>query len=391
MNALANRFRVIDVDTHVVEPYDLWTARVPEKYGDLIPHVRWDEKAECDAWYFGDARYMVGAAAPAMAGWPEHPPYRPKRIQDVDPATWRAQDRLKRMDEYGIWAQVLYPNVVFFGTETLLSQRDPELMLACITAYNDWQTEWASADPTRFYPQTVIPFWDLDASLREIDRCVAMGHKGLVFTGSPEYFKLPRLGERHWEPLWSACEERGLPINFHVGGGDTEIMNLFPPEIGRHAVFAGMSVLFFLTTAPAIVQIIASGVCHRHPKLNFVSVESGVGWLPFLLESMDWQWQNCGVHKEHPEYGLLPSEFFKRQIYGAFWFERNTLKPTVDLIGADNLLFETDFPHPTSMSPGPASIAQTPRDYIGDVLDGLPEDAARKILHDNAARIYHLD
>jgi predicted TIM-barrel fold metal-dependent hydrolase len=161
--------------------------------------------------------------------------------------------------------------------------------------------------------------------------------------------------------------------------------------VGKHADYASMGVLFFMSNAAALTQIICGGICHRFPKLNFILVESGLGWLPFALASLDWQWVNCGVPKEHPEYKLLPSEYFKRQIYGSFWFERETLAPAIAALGADNVLFETDFPHPTSMSPGPATSAKSPGEYIEAVFKDLPEDSVRKILHDNAARIYHID
>ena len=122
-----------------------------------------------------------------------------------------------------------------------------------------------------------------------------------------------------------------------------------------------------------------------------MSVESGVGWIPLLLEAVDWQWKNCGVPMEHPEYDLLPSEYFKRQIYGCYWFERETARFAMEWLGDDNILYETDFPHPTSMSPGPATSAISPRDFIQQSLGDLPATTQRKVLHDNAARIYHLD
>ena len=92
--------------------------------------------------------------------------------------------------------------------------------------------------------------------------------------------------------------------------------------------------------------LLFGGVCARFPELMMVSVESGVGWLPALLETFDWQWGNSGVVAEHPEYDLLPSEYFRRQIYGCFWFERQS---AIDAIVRypDNFLYETDFPHPT--------------------------------------------
>jgi predicted TIM-barrel fold metal-dependent hydrolase len=169
-----------------------------------------------------------------------------------------------------------------------------------------------------------------------------------------------------------------------------ELFGAGHPDNGPHANYATMGVSFFMGNARTIAQLVCGGICHRFPNLNFVSVESGIGWIPYALEALDWQWKNCGVAKEHPEYDLLPSEYFRRQIYGCFWFERDTARAAFDLIGVDNVLYETDFPHPTSMSPGPASIAQRPNEYIRDTLGSLDDASVRKILHDNAARIYHL-
>jgi predicted TIM-barrel fold metal-dependent hydrolase len=87
---------------------------------------------------------------------------------------------------------------------------------------------------------------------------------------------------------------------------------------------------------------------------------------------------------------LLPSEYFRRQVYSSFWFEKASLRAALDVLGPDNLLYETDFPHPTSMSPGPATIAVPPTQYIDEALDGQPAETIEKLLHGNAARIYHL-
>jgi predicted TIM-barrel fold metal-dependent hydrolase len=191
--------------------------------------------------------------------------------------------------------------------------------------------------------------------------------------------------------MWRSAEEKGLPVNFHIASGDLDPFSVGHPDNGPHANYAAMGVSFFMANAKTIAQLITGGICHRFPDLNFVSVESGIGWIPFALAALDWQWQNCGVPVEHPEYDLLPSEYFRRQIYGCFWFERETALTAIEQLGADNVLYETDFPHPTSMSPGPASIAERPDDFVRAVFADLPLETTRKILHDNAARIYHLD
>jgi predicted TIM-barrel fold metal-dependent hydrolase len=390
MSTVISDIPIVDTDTHVVEPPDLWTSRVSSRWGDLVPHVGWDGDKEEEAWFMGDAR-LGAVGGPAMAGWHEYAPSHPRRWEDTDPSASDPIKRLAVMDRYGIRSQVLYPNVAVFDAKTILSMNEPELQLSLIRAYNDFLTEWTIIAPGRYIAVASLPFWDLDATLAEIERCAANGHQGIVFTQDPGYFGLPVLTDRYWDPMWASAQEKGLPVNFHIASGDLDLFKIGHPDNGVHANYASMGVSFFMGNARTMSQLICGGICHRFPELNFVSVESGVGWIPFALEALDWQWKNCGVVIEHPEYDLLPSEYFKRQIYGCFWFERDSAHGAIEQIGADNVLYETDFPHPTSMSPGPASAAQAPDEYLRSNFGDLDELSLRKVLHDNAARIYHLD
>jgi len=380
---------VVDVDTHLVEPPDLWTSRVAARAADSVPHVRWDDEGHAEFWFLGNQRLgAVGAAA--QAGWREPAPDHPRRWAEVDAAAWDAGARLRRMDEDGISAQVLYPNVSLHAA-ALMDIAEPALRHDCVAAYNDYQTEWSDAAPDRLLPVTSLPFWNLPATLAEIDRCAAAGHRGINFSQDPSVFGLPRLTDPHWDPLWAKADETGLPVNFHIATGDVSVVEKpGHASCGAHANYASMGVTLFLGNARTIAQLVCGGICHRYPGVQFVLVESGIGWLPFALDALDWQWRNCGVAAEHPEYDLLPSEYFQRQIHGSLWFERDNLAFVLERLGPGNLLYETDFPHPTSMSPGPASIAVSPRDFIDDTFGDLPAGVTRRILHDNAAALYGL-
>jgi uncharacterized protein len=390
MSAALSSIPIIDTDTHVVEPPDLWTSRISSKHGDLVPHVRWDDKRGEDGWFMGD-QYLSGVGSAAMAGWHEHPPFHPRTWSDTDPTCWDANRRAAMMDDYGIRSQLLYPNVAVFNAKTLLGLDDATLQLDFVRAYNDYLVEWGSAQPGRLVPIATLPFWDIDLTLAEMERVAETGHKGVTFTQDPSAFGLPMLTDRYWDPMWASAQEKGLPINFHIASGEVDLNGFGHPDNGKHANYAMMGVSFFMGNAKTISQLTVGGICHRFPDLKFVSVESGIGWIPFALAGLDWQWQNCGGFKEHPDYELLPSEYFKRQIYGCFWFEQDTALSAIEQLGADNVLFETDFPHPTSMSPGPASIAQRPDDFLRDHFSSLDETTLRKVLHDNAAKLYGLD
>lgn len=404
---IAERLKVVDCDTHVIEPYDLWTSRLPQKWVDRVPRVaRYSGDAVLtgptlkrpgdDVWIMGDQTAEDPACMPVgvvmMAGYhgalPDHPPTQ----SDADPSCYDPTARLKKMDEYGVHAQLLYPNVGGFGFGRFLSLGDSELMLACVQAYNDFLVDYASAAPGRFIPLMATPFWDIGETVKEVERCYAAGHKGIVFTAAPETYGQPFFGDAHWDPLWERAQALGLPINFHIGNGNfagsAPRMN---PANGIQINYARSTASAFIGNSAGIMEAIGSGVLHRFSRLNIVSVESGIGWIPFMLEAMEWQWDNSGVHEEHPEYNLTPTEYFKRQVYGCFWFEEGSAKAALDLLGPDNFLFETDFPHPTSIAPGPNSRSLNPIDHIETYLGQLPEETLRKVLHDNAARIYHLD
>jgi predicted TIM-barrel fold metal-dependent hydrolase len=386
MAGIFDRYQVIDVDTHVTEPPDVWTSRVSKKWGDLVPHVA--RKGRKEMWMIGDKPFMpVGISA--MAEYDGLLPDFPDTYQDAIPASYDAKARLEYMDREGIWAQVLYPNVGGFGSGRFLEMGEPELMLECVRAYNDFLVDWCSADPKRLIAVMALPFWDVKASVRELERCAKTGHKGVLFGSQPHVFGQPHLVDRHWDPIFAAAQDAELPISFHIGSGDVSDILGGGPGLGLRTNLARTSAQLFMENSHCISDIIFGGVCHRFPKLDFVSVESGASWLLFAIEAFDWQWLNNGVRSEHPEYDLMPSEYFRRQIYGCFWFEGEGAKKAIEIF-PDNMLYETDFPHPTSMSPGPQSAAEHPRDYVERVLGDLPEDKIRKVVHDNAARVYHL-
>jgi predicted TIM-barrel fold metal-dependent hydrolase len=321
-----------------------------------------------------------------VAGWPEPFPAAPRNMDEVPRAAWNAAARLEYMDSLGIWAEVMYPNVGGFGNQGFLSLGDPELMLACVRAYNDWLTEWCATDARRLLPITATPFWDVDACVDEIERCAALGHRGVLFTGEPQHFGLPYLGDRHWDRFYAAAQDAQLPISFHIGSGD--FTSGFAPErIQAHGIgptYVATSVALFLDNGAQIVDLLLSGVLPRFPELRFISVESGIGFLPFLLEAADYAFGQAAARKERPELELLPSEYFHRQVYGCWFFEERAPARVVAEIGADNICFETDYPHPICLY---GNVREKIEASVGD----QPADIRRKLLWGNAAGLYRVD
>jgi uncharacterized protein len=376
-------YRIIDCDTHITEPRDVWTARVPARYLERVPHVVRNAEGR-DVWML-DGAQIYTAGLTATAGWSEPFPSGPPTYEDMHPAAHDPHARLALMDENEIWAQVLYPNVAGFGSQRFLRIPDDELKLICVRAYNDFLRDWASADSRRLITIMSMPYWDVAECVREVERGIALGHRGILFTGEPQRFGLPFLGERHWDPLWSVAQEAGLAVHFHIGSGD--VGSIFSPErIAAHgsaATYALSSVDLFLKNGVQVADLLTSGVLPRFPKLRFVSVESGIGWVPFVLEAVDHSYLEARHHRTS-EWDMLPSDYFRRQVYACHWFETVATTKLLEDLPIDNLLFETDFPHPTCLYDNIAS-------RIEASMGALSPERRHQLLWTNAAGLYGIE
>ena len=374
---------IFDTDTHVIEPADLWTSRLPDAWGNLRMHVRWDEPMKAEVWEIGEK--VVGKAwQSAMWGWDEPFPSAPPTLADAQPATYDVRERLKAMDASGVRIAVLYPNIAGLAFDPFVTLDDPEVSVAHVRAYNDFQLDFISPAPERFVPMCVVPYWDVPSAVAEIERVAGMGFGGIVMTGAPHKHDQPYIGDHHWDPMWQACLDAGLSVSFHTANGDLS-EHLTPARAavdGIGVTYARTSTSSFLDNGHQVTDLLLCGVLARYPDLKFVSVESGLGWIPFVLESCDYHFKKGKVWQDKPEFGsMLPSDLFRRQVYANYWFER--LEPWhVEQIGADNILFETDFPHPTCLYGEEVEAA------VANGLDELPTDIQEKILWRNAAELY---
>jgi uncharacterized protein len=391
--------KVIDADTHLTEPSDLWTSRAPAAYKDRVPRVekRSDEEMAKATGNVGPGRVWVvdgrilgqgGAGGvidknnvkvkgSAFRHWP---------LTEVSPAASFIEPRLDLMDEVGIWGHIMYPNLVGFGGQEFAKIDDPELRLLCATIYNDAMAEFAEESHGRINGMAVLPWWDIDLCVREVERIHNLGLKGVNTNADPQNQGYPDLSDPHWEPLWDVCESLNLPINFHVGASQTQMSwhgNAPWPSFDQERKTALGSAILFLGNARVIGNLIYSGICERHPNLKFVSVESGIGWLPFMLETLDYQAEETAPHSLD-FLSMKPSDYFYRQMYACFWFESKNLIHDVTQLGYDRCMFETDFPHPTCLYPDPLSI-------IAERMSSIDYEDRKQLLSGTAAAVYNLD
>ena len=385
---LLSDVKVIDVDTHLTEPHDLWTSRAPRGWEERVPQVKvidGDPKWIADGVVLGraSASSVIGpdgskSLGSEFIGW---------TIEQAHPAAWNSgRTRLDLMDELGVWAQIIYPNVVGFGGQRFAQVADPELRLLCASLYNDAMAEIQDESGGRLLPMGAVPWWDIDAAVKEVERFHGLGLHGVNTNADPQNHGLPDLADRAWDPFWEICADLSLPVNFHIGGSDTQLsfFGSTPwPSLGDDQKLAVGSAMMYVVNARVLGNLIFSGVLERFPTLKVVSVESGIGWIPFFLEALDHQ-----LHETAPNttdyLSLRPSEYFKRQVYSCFWFEHLDLPRVIDALGVDNVMFETDFPHPTCLYP--QSLEQ-----VVDVLEPFTPEDRVKLMSGNAARVYNID
>ena len=380
--------KIIDADTHLSEPADLWTSRAPARYRDLVPQQR--QINGRGRWVIGGDIDLGGTGASSVVdpqgektygvGWMK------LDVSEVHAASSQIPARLAMMDRLGVYAQIMYPNLAGFGNQAFLRVQDPELRLLCAQIYNDAGAEHQEQSGQRIFTMALVPWWDIDAAVQEVRRCAAMGLRGVVTCSNPEDAGLADLSRPDWEPFFEACQELGMSINFHIGSSQRE-MDFYGktswPSHGNETRLALGSANLFMGNARVIGNLIYAGVAERFPGCKFVSVESGVGWVPFYLDALDYE-----MHETMPNDGkklsLLPSEYYKRQFYSCFWFERTGLVGAIAALGAETVLFETDFPHPTCLYPDG-------RDHIRSSLAQLDDYTRRRVLQDNAAALYRIE
>jgi predicted TIM-barrel fold metal-dependent hydrolase len=195
------------------------------------------------------------------------------------------------------------------------------------------------------------------------------------------------LASQSWDPFWETCAGLGLPVHFHIGASQTAMtfFGQYPWE--SHAENTKLAIggtLLFIGNARVVVNTILSGMFDRHPTLKVVSVESGVGWIPFILEALDYEMSE-NAPPELAAMGKMPSEYFRSNLFATFWFEnnRNKLPDLIDAVGEDCILFETDFPHPTCLYPNPLQSVEAK-------METLAPETRRKIFGENARKLYRL-
>ena len=360
--------RAISADSHVQESPELFETRVPEEFRARLPRVVEEEDG---AQFFVAEGRNKRRFDLAEANIDEDDLNREFR-QDPSGGT-DIPYRMKDQDRDGVAAEVLYPNSLL----TLFGSTDPAFQIGVARAYNDWAIELFGGHSDRFAPAAIVPVIDVGMAVEEVRRVAGLGYK---LISAPIHLKYQPYSLPIYEPLWNALEETGLPLSLHFVTGSEDHT---PEDLGDEKE-GGFLTYMVTAMAEGIVPatvFVSSGVLARHPSMHTVIVECGAGWLPWVLYTMDDQYERKHMWIE-PKLDMKPSEYFKRQGHTTFSDDLAALR-MLDFIGPETLMWGSDYPHDEGTFPHSQEV-------IERTFSELSEENKRKIVYGNAASLYGL-
>ena len=388
-------YDIVSADAHILEPKDIWSNWLPAKYQDKAPKLVKDVDG-------GDAWLHAGAAEPDPIGLVSTPGmawdsfrWTGVTYEDARPGCYNGAERLKDMDIDGVDAEVLFAPQRTIGH--FLGDDEDDFVLAGVDAYNNFLAEeFCAPDASRLIAMAQIPSLGTDVAVDYLLKAAARGFKGVVISNWPGGGE--SVGPED-EPFWAAAAETGLPVCIHINlnsrvsrqkqraataaafkAGSGTLYGGKRPNANAKAV-AGLGGVF-ATVPSTIGQLIFTGVPERHPKLKLALIETGVGWIPHLLEQMDdryWRNRSWGeIPITEP-----PSTYWYRNFSATFIVDRNGIDNR-HAVGVDNIMWSTDYPHHGNDWP-------YSRKTIADMMAHIPQDERAKIVAGNAVRVFNLD
>jgi predicted TIM-barrel fold metal-dependent hydrolase len=377
---LQDHMKIISVDDHLIEHPRVWTDRLPEKYQQVGPHVV--SEGDLDYWQYEDRRVPFASGLGASAGrrredWTS----KGIRAEDIIPGCYDPKARIDDMDTDGVWAQLCFPQYARFAGVRFLEGTDKDLSLLCVQAYNDFVLdEWCATDPSRFIPLSVLPLWDIDLAVQELERVAGKGSRSISFPENPEFLGLPSWHTGYWDPLFAAACAANMPLSIHVGTSQRSAsVSSDAPGAELDGISAAGITCVALTSVATVADLTFSHIFHAFPTLKVAVSEGGIGWIPYLKERMDYTWERqkfwTGINKD-----ARPSELFDRHFWGCFIDDEAGLRER-HAVGVDNMTIESDYPHSDTTWPDT-------RKRVNEVMVDVPDDEVHKIVELNARALY---
>jgi len=349
---------VISADDHMdlmALPPRLWSERLPKNLATRAPQVV--ERDGAPVWVIEERVAGPSGRKPGHL------------LQTVDHGfrPGRPETRLEDMERDGVYAQVIY------GPVRGLPIRDPALRVACLAAYNDWAAEFTRAASDRLIVLAMLPAHDPEVATAELERCGELGHRGVLLSPFESSHALFGNG---WERFWDAAHASGSILHFHLGEG----------HHGLQALPGSWQLPACIATSPmqldeTLAALLLSGVLEQRPGLRAVLGESGLGWLPYMLERLDHEHEKFGDRKLDYRPRMRPSEIFRRQVLATYQEDETGIE-LLDRIGIGSVMWASDYPHGDSTWPDSIACIE------GSQLGRRDPADVRRVVYENAAHLY---
>jgi predicted TIM-barrel fold metal-dependent hydrolase len=368
---------MVSVDDHVVEPPDLFDGHLPEKWRDVAPRVVQKENGT-DVWLY-EGKEIPNIGLNAVSGRPpEEYGMEPTSFEEIRPGCYDIDQRVGDMNANGVLGSMCFPSFPNLCGQLFARSKDKEAALAILKAYNDWHVdEWCGSYPGRFIPLHLPPLWDPAEMAREVHRMAAKGCHAVSFSENPEKLKLPSLHNGAWNPFWEACVEEGTIVCLHIGSSSSLVLT---------SVEAPIDVLITLqpvNIVQAAADLVWSPVLRVYPDLRFALSEGGIGWIPYLMDRLDWIYTRHHLWTGQDFGGRLPSEVFRERVVTCF-IDDPTGVEVRHRVGIDGICWESDYPHSDSTWPS------SPEMFMKS-MGGVPDEEIDQVSHLNAMRHFRYD
>lgn len=375
--------RLISADSHVIEPGDLWVERLNKAFRDRAPRVAPNQVGP-GLWLTapGINPFPLGPNIATGKSGAELNRLLEQGYEGARPSGWDPAERIKDQDIDGVEAEVLYTTLGM----PLFSLPDAELQRACFAVYNDWLAEFCSYSPRRLIGSALISLYDPPAAVAELERCQKAALRAAMITAAPPASR--PYSSPEYDRFWQAASELGMPLSLHIITSNGQSAGVLTADIASRADEGALGMLYLsrYMYLPVDIQVslftlVMGGVLERFSKLTIVSAESDIGWLPHFIFRLDHGYEKFSGIKMR-QLHLKPSDYLRRQIFATFQ-DDPVGTSTYQFFGADNYMWASDFPHSDSTWPDSRKVIQ--RDFAG-----VPDEVTRKIVFENAARLYHI-
>ena len=385
------KHRIVDADCHILEPPDIWKNWLPERYQDKAPRLVKD-RAGGDAWLTavgGDADPIGLVSTPGM-------PFDQFRwfgvtYEEARRGCYNGEARLADMDVDGVDVEILFPPQRTMSH--FLGDDDDDFVLAGVEAYNNFLfEEFCAADPKRLIGLAQMPSLGIDQSVDALRKAKARGAKGVIISNWPSGGESLSTDD---DPFWAAAVDEVIPVSIHINiisrsqraaqrkaaARQGNALYAMDSEAARAKAIGSMSHVFSMT-AGSMTSMLFTGVFERFPELQICWIETGVGWIPHLIESIDDRYWRNRVWGDLPIKNP-PSFYWYRNNAASFITDRSGIALR-HAAGIDNIMWSSDYPHHGNDWP-------YSRKVIEETMGHIPTDDQAKIVGANAARIWHLD